>query len=345
MSKRLEQSHRVLKNTGSIYLHCDWKFGHYLKVEMDNIFGRNNFQNEIIWWYTIGGRSKKRFARKHDNIFFYSKSKNYNFYPDKIKVPMDAGTKSFGGRLEVDADGRKYRLVYGTRSKKYYKYYLDEGKIPDDVWPIQSIQSQDKERVGYSTQKPKQLLERIIKASSNPTDIVLDPMCGCGTTMAAAHKLGRRWIGVDISTQACEVMKERMEGLEGITKVEVIGLPLTIKDLKELEAFEFEDYVCDMTNSVKTPHVADKGIDGYHLGETPLQIKQQNRVGRRVVDEFETALRRKNKNKGYVVAFSFTKGAYEEAARAKDDKLGIELVEVNKLIKVDYDLEALLEQS
>ncbi len=344
MSKRLEQSHRVLKNTGSIYLHCDWKFGHYLKVEMDNIFGRNNFQDEIIWHYSVGGKSQKRWGRKHDAIFFYSKSDKWTFNKEDAKVePRKTGKESFGGRIGLDENGRPYQDKL-AKSGKIYRYYLDEGRI-HDVWEIQPIQSQDKRRTGYFTQKPDELLERIIKVSSNQGDIVLDPMCGCGTTMAAAHKLDRRWIGIDISTQACEVMKKRMECLEGITEVEVRGLPLTIKDLKELDAFEFEDYICEMTNSVKTTHVADKGIDGYYLGETPLQIKQQNRVGRRVVDEFETALRRKNKNKGYVVAFSFTKGAYEEAARAKDDKLGIELVEVNKLIKVDYDLEALLEQS
>ncbi len=342
MSKRLEQSHRVLKNTGSIYLHCDWKFGHYLKVEMDNIFGKNNFQDEIIWHYSVGGKSQKRWGRKHDTIFFYSKSDKWTFNKEDAKVePRKTGKESFGGRIGVDEKGRPYQDKL-AKSGKIYRYYLDEDRI-HDVWAIQSIQSQDKRRTGYFTQKPDELLERIIKVSSNQRDIVLDPMCGCGTTMAAAHKLDRRWIGIDISSQACEVMKERMEGLEGITEVEIRGLPLTIKDLKELDAFEFEDYICDMTNSLKTQHIADKGIDGYYLGETPLQIKQQDRVGRRVVDEFETALRRKNKNKGYVVAFSFTKGAYEEVARAKDDKLDIKLVDMNELIKSDYDLEALLE--
>ena len=212
-----------------------------------------------------------------------------------------------------------------------------------DVWDIDMVGRTSKERIGYPTQKPIKLLERIIQASSNPGDIVLDPMCGCGTTIVTAHKLRRNWIGIDVSSQACNVMKERMEGLEGITGVEVRGLPLTVKDLKKLDAFEFEDYICDMTNSVRTQHVADKGIDGYHLGETPLQIKQQERVGRKVIDEFETALRRKNKDKGHIIAFSFTKGAHEEAARAKDDGLDIKLVDIKDLIKFDYDLEALLE--
>ncbi|MBD3361356.1 hypothetical protein GF358_01035 [Candidatus Woesearchaeota archaeon] len=342
ISKRIEQAHRVLKNTGSIYLHCDWKFGHYIKVEMDNIFGKNNFQDEIIWHYSVGGKSQKRWGRKHDTIFFYTKSKKWTFNKKHAKVePRKTGSKSFGGRIGTDENGRPYQDKI-AKSGKIYRYYLDEGRI-HDVWEIQPIQSQDKKRTGYFTQKPDELLERIIKVSSNPKDIVLDLMCGCGTTLAVSHSLRRQWIGIDISSQACEVIKQRMEGLEGINKVEIRGLPLTIKDLKKLGGFEFEDYICDMTNSVKTKHTSDKGIDGYHLGETPLQIKQQERVGRKVVDEFETALRRKNKNHGNIIAFSFTKGAYEETARARDDGLDIELIKMSELIKADYDLETLLE--
>ncbi len=326
ISKRIEQAYRVLKNTGSIYLHCDWKFGHYIKVEMDNIFGRNNFQNEIIWSYKSGGSTPKRFARKHDALFFYTKSKQLTFNTLQEKsYNRDLKPYRFKGVEEFQDEIGWYTLVNMR-----------------DVWEINMVGRTSGERIGYPTQKPEALLERIIKASSNEYDIVLDPMCGCGTTMAAAHKLDRRWIGIDISTQACEVMKKRMEGLEGITEVEIRGLPLTTKDLKKLYAFEFEDYICDMTNSMKTPHVGDKGIDGYYLGETPLQIKQRERVGRTVVDEFETALRRKNKNKGYIIAFSFTRNAYEEAARAKDDELDIVLVKMINLIKSDYNLENVL---
>jgi len=324
MSKRLEQCHRVLKNTGSIYLHCDWKFGHYLKVEMDNIFGRKNFQREIIWkvGWVSGFKSKtKNWIRNHDNILFYSKGKDFTF--NKLYVPHPKGYKRRGG---------------GKNPK---------GIPIDDVWTdIYSIQhlSFSKEKTGYPTQKSEALLERIIKASSNPDDIILDPMCGCGTTIATAHKLERKWIGIDISSQGCGEMKKRMEKLEDIAEVEVRGLPLCIKDLKKLSHFEFQDYICEMTNSEKTKHVADEGIDGYHLGEIPLQTKQQERIGRNVIDNFETALRRKNKNKGYIIGFSFTKNAYEEAARAKlNDNLNISLINVNELIKRDYELEDLIE--
>ncbi|MFH1445736.1 MAG: DNA methyltransferase [Nanoarchaeota archaeon] len=350
MSKRLEQCHRVLKNTGSMYLHCDWKFGHYLKIEMDNIFGKNNLQNEIIWHYRTGGRAKKHFSRKHDTIFFYSKGKHWVFDLDGIGTPRkicpycEEEMESWNHlRRHVDKEERVFRTI--KSDGKIYRYYDDERVPPSDVWiDISHLQQKDPSRTGYLTQKPDGLLERIIKVSSNPGDIVLDPMCGCGTTIAVAHELERQWIGIDISPQACEIMKERMEKLEGLYGIPVIGLPLTVKDLKELDPFEFQDYICEMTNSEKPPRrVADEGIDGYYFGEIPIQVKQQERVGRVTIDNFETALRRKGKNRGYVIGFSFTRNAHEEVARAMDDGLDISLVCVDELIIRDYELESVEE--
>jgi DNA modification methylase len=327
-AKRLEQCRDALKPTGSIYLHCDWKLNYLFRKEMNRIFGKENFLNEIVWHYTTGGVSNRYFARKHDTIYLYSKTENYRFNVDEVRVPYSPKT------LE--------RLKYaGAREKDVEKVLRKKGRVMHDVWDIPSVQGNAKESVGYLTQKPEALLEGIIKASSNPGDIVLDPMCGCGTTIAVAHKLGRRWVGIDISSRACREMKQRMEGLEGIVEVDVVGLPLGIKDLKKLSPFEFEDYICDMTGSKRTKHVGDEGIDGYYQGEVPLQIKQnkEGAVGRNVVDNFETALRRRGKNKGYVIAFSFTKGAYDEAARARDDGLEITLVRVDELVRSDYELE------
>lgn len=342
MRKRLEQCHRVMKNTGSIYLHCDWKFVHYLKVEMDNIFGINNFQNDIIWNYSIGGRSNKRWGRKHDNILYYTKSKKWTFNDKDIRVDYtphkgSKDKKNYGGKMGVDENGRPYVEKWGTGKKKKYRYYLDEGKIPEDVWTdIQALQPAAKERTGYLTQKPMDLLERIIKASSNEGDIVMDPFCGCGTTVATAQKNNRNWIGVDISKNAIEIIKNRMEGLG--EKVEIDGIPLNIEDMKNLPPFDFEDYICHMTDSIPTKHTGDGGIDGYLKGETPIQIKQSEKVGRKVVDEFETAIRRRRKNKGHIIAFSYTKGSHEEAARAKKDGLEIKLNTVRNLMLNDFVL-------
>lgn len=335
MQERLWQCYRVLKDTGSIYLHCDWHASHRLRIVLDEIFGEDNFQNEIIWFYSVGGKSKRRFARKHDNIFFYSKSKHWVFrHEDVATVPRKTGSKSFGGKIGVDELGRRYQDKR-TKSGKYYRYYLDVGKIPEDVWEIQSIQSQSKERLGYPTQKPEALLERIIKASSNPGDIVLDPFCGCGTTLVVAHRRDRKWIGIDVSPIACKAMQGRLRK-DGVSNVRIIGAPKTIEELRELKPFQFQNWVIDRISGVPSKKKSrDMGIDGYtFMFREPVQIKQSEGVGRNVLDNFETAVRRVHRRKGYIIAFSFVKAAYEEAARAKlEEGLEIKLVQVDELEK------------
>lgn len=216
MYPRLVLMRELLSERGSIYVHIDWHVGHYMKIILDDIFGKENFVNEIIWCYSQGAKSHKSFGKKHDTILFYRMNvDNCVFNVDAIKVAMKSGKESFGGRLETDDDGRKYRLVYGTKNAqgetRYYKYYLDEGKIPEDYWTdINSLQSGVTERTGYTTQKPEALLERIIKASSNENDLVCDFFGGSGTTAAVAEKLGRRWITTDIGKPAALVMRKRL---------------------------------------------------------------------------------------------------------------------------------------
>lgn len=211
MRPRVEELYRILKETGSFYYHCDWHAGHYVKVMLDQIFGYRHFQNEIIWHYSVGGKSSRRFARKHDTLFFYTKSAKWTFNGKAVSTPRKTGTASFGGRLGIDEDGRPYQDKI-AKSGKIYRYYLDEGKIPEDVWEIQTIQSQDGERFGYPTQKPEALLERIVLASSNPGDLVLDAFCGSGTTLAVAQEHGRRWIGIDVSPEAIRLAERRLRG-------------------------------------------------------------------------------------------------------------------------------------
>lgn len=216
MYERLILMKELLSDTGSIYLHCDWHRSHYLRMLLEEIFSTTNFINEIIWCYSQGAKSKKMFGRKHDVIYSYSKVKDSNiFNSEDIKIEMKSGKTSFGGRLETDENGRQYRLVYGTKNSngetKYYKYYLDQGKIPEDYWTdINSLQSGVNERQNYPTQKPEALLERIIKASSNPGDIVFDCFMGSGTTQAVAMKLGRRFIGADINLGAVQTTTKRL---------------------------------------------------------------------------------------------------------------------------------------
>ncbi|WP_286800891.1 MULTISPECIES: site-specific DNA-methyltransferase [Acinetobacter] len=216
ITPRLILMRELLSDTGSIYVHLDWHVGHYVKIVLDEIFGKDNLLNEIIWCFSQGAKSKKMFGRKHNTILFYSKDINkYNFYADNIKIEMKSGKTSFGGRIEVDENNRPYRLVYGTKNSdgetRYYKYYLDEGKIPEDYWTdINSLQSGVTERTGYATQKPELLLERIIKASSSENDLIADFNGGSGTTAAVAERLGRRWITSDIGKPACMIMRKRL---------------------------------------------------------------------------------------------------------------------------------------
>lgn len=187
MKNRLHECHRILKPTGSIYLHVDWHAVHYLKVEMDRIFGMKNFRNEIIWCYSNSGRGKKEFAKKHDTILLYSKTPKYEWFGDSVKVPYDEKyMKSHFKDVDENGDVCRKRLDAG----KWRTYYPSSGMIPNDWWiDIPSLNSVAKERLGYPTQKPEALLERIIKASSNPGDIMFDPFCGCGTSAAVAQRL------------------------------------------------------------------------------------------------------------------------------------------------------------
>ncbi|MGH7557681.1 MAG: DNA methyltransferase [Gemmatimonadota bacterium] len=331
MRERVIEMHRILKPTGSIYLHCDWHAVHYLKQMMDEVFGENRFQNEIVWYYRGGGVSPRRWGRRHDNILFYTKGKKWTFNVDPVRDEYSEETKE---RLKYKAKAFRGERVY----EKYEPHPL--GKHPDDVWPIQPTMPSAKERLGYPTQKPERLLDRIILASSNEGDIVLDPFAGCGTTLVVAHRRKRQWIGIDISPTAVGLMKRRMQKV-GAREIKLVGMPVTEAQLRELKPFEFQNWVIQQVHGThSTKKSGDMGIDGFSFFDHfPIQVKQSDSIGRNVVDNFETAVERSKKNHGTIYGFSFTKGAYEEAARAKASKgIEIELVEVSKLLGDYADL-------
>ncbi len=272
MASRLIFMRRVLKDSGSIYLHCDPTASHYLKLIMDAIFGRQNFRNEVVWGYRTGGVSKKWFGRKHDVILFYVHAE---------KAPY---TFNLQKERSYNRDFRPYRF------KNVKEYQDEEGKwytlaSMRDVWELNAIGRTSKERLGYPTQKPLALLERIIKTSSNEGDLVLDPFCGCGTTVHAAEALKRRWIGIDISTFATGLIRDRiLKEFQYLSKndIAVVGVPATIDDAKALarrDKFEFEKWVCGhigaegMFHDPGTPG-ADGGVDGL-LRFFPVREKQK----------------------------------------------------------------------
>ena len=212
---RLVLIRELLSEKGSIYVHIDWHVGAYVKALLDDIFGKSNIINEIIWHYQSGGIPQSSFSRKHDSIYIYAKSNNYTFNLNGASFPRNI-CQSCGSvvdkwnnlKKEVDENGRIYRTI--KSAGKIYKYYDDEPVLLPDVWfDISHIQQKDPQRTGYATQKPEALLERIIKASSNEGDLVCDFFGGSGTTAAVAERLGRRWITTDIGKPATLVMRKR----------------------------------------------------------------------------------------------------------------------------------------
>jgi len=194
MRAALQGAYRLLSPTGALFLHCDWHRSAHLRLLLDEVFGEKNFVNEIIWVYQTGGRSRRHFSRKHDNIFFYRKSRNLYFDADAVSSPRGARDNHL--KRHVDADGRVYRSV--RTGGKVYTYYDDEPVPPSDVWDdVSHIQQRDPCRTGYDSQKPSALMERIVKCASREGDLVCDLFCGSGSMLAAANGLGRRYLGVD----------------------------------------------------------------------------------------------------------------------------------------------------
>lgn len=322
MKERVYEMKRVLKPTGSFYLHCDQHASHYLKVMLDEVFGSERFLNEIIWHYGLGAfRSNTRFPSKHDTLLLYANSSNHKF--NKVR---GAVTSAMLAKYSHEDARGKYMVSYGT------KYYLKGGKPFDDVWDIPTISPTAAERLGYPTQKPEALLERVIVASSDPGDVVLDPFAGCGTTVVVAHRLKREWIGIDISPTACNLSRRRLQKV-GALDVRLIGMPTTVYDLHALKPFEFQNWIVDRINGIQSNRKSgDMGVDGHtFLLHEPVQIKQSEAVGRNVVDNFETAVKRDGKKRGFVIAFSFGRGAHEEAARVRRE-VDIQLITVSDLI-------------
>ena len=317
MAPRLVQLHRVLKSTGSLYLHCDPTMSHYLKVLLDSIFGPDRFVNEIIWRRTNARSTVGKWPRIHDVLLLYSAGQKFHFNPQQVA----ADTAKMPHTLITGADGKKYQTyeltapgltAEGTSGKpwrgfdpaKMGRHWGNAPEVMDewdskglihwaaregfprrrdaqpfdessrvvtvgDVWTdIDRINQSAGERLGYPTQKPLALLERIIKASSKPDDIILDPFCGCGTTIDAAQRLGRQWIGIDVTFIAIDLIEKRLQDrFSGIAGTyETFGIPRDIAGAKALmkhSAFDFERWAVTRINArPNQKQVGDKGIDG-----------------------------------------------------------------------------------
>ncbi len=392
MRPRCVALHRVLKKTGSFYYHCDWHASHYVKQMLDQIFGENQFVNEIIWKrssaHSDTKQGRKAFGVITDSIFFYRNgdlatwNAQFTSYDEEYLKRDYRRVDKTGRRYRIDniqgpggaAKGNPFYEVMGV--KRYWRYskermdelikegriiqtkpgavpqykrYLDEmpGIPLQNLWDdIPIINNRSAEYLGYPTQKPLKLLERIIKATSNENDIVLDAFCGCGTALVAAQKLKRQWIGIDVSPTACRVMATRLKkdcGLKEDEKLWAIGrgfivrdLPKTEAELRKYPAFEFENWAVVALGGIPNKvQVGDLGIDGriYPVSAIPelrvkenvemdfmdvwypIQVKQTDKVGRPDIDAFETAMQRAERKLGYFVGFDFTGDALYEIDR------------------------------
>jgi DNA modification methylase len=268
MAPRLVELRRVMKPTASIYLHCDPTASHYLKTLMDAVFGAQNFCNEIIWWYRRWTAPSKRLQRLHDVILWYAKEYGRHTYNTIWVAPANVEKGRTEGYVE-DESGRFVRQQ-SLRGKRYEIERDPRGVHAGDVWPISFIHPSAKERLGYPTQKPEELLERIVDAGSNEGDLVLDPFCGCGTSIAVAERLKRRWIGIDITHLAIGLIKHRLLDTfgDGVKeKYRTIGEPVALPDAETLakeDPYQFQWCALGLVGARPTEGKkgADKGIDG-----------------------------------------------------------------------------------
>ncbi len=339
MAPRLLEMRRVLKDTGSIYLHCDPVASHYLKLLMDAVFGTNRFRNEIIWrigWVSGYKTQKRGWIRNHDTILYYTNSDDPIFNKEYIPYPDDY----------VRRDGKR-----------------PEGKgIPiEDTWNCNStdilnsimIMSFSQEKVGYPTQKPEKLLERIIKASSNRGDVVLDPFCGCGTTVAVAQKLGRKWIGIDITYLAVDVIAKRLEssGFKKNEDFEIEGEPTDAYSAEKLanqNPFQFQIWCVSKLDATPYPRKSgDEGMDGTvnfidptkkdKVGKGIIQVKGTQGVSPSMARDLKGTLKSQDADFGILVTLKPpTKGMIAEAAKEGYYELKYTSASIKRIPRIQF---------
>jgi site-specific DNA-methyltransferase (adenine-specific)/adenine-specific DNA-methyltransferase len=345
--ERLVLMRDLLADDGSLYIHCDYRVTQYLRCVLDEVFGREHFQNEIIWCFNVGGKGNTRWARKHNTILFTAKSDRWIFDGQAAGVARDTGTKSSGGIIGTDQNGRPYQDKLVKSSGKYYRYYLDEPKIPEDWWTeINSIQSGSEERLDYPTQKPEALLERIVKASSREGDLVADFFVGSGTTAAVAEKLGRKWIATDLGKFGIHTTRKRLIQVQRELKAQ--DKPFRAFEVLNLGRYERQAYLNvggRLTGAQKEEALARKEAEFRELilraykaqpledasffhGKTtgrlvvigPINLP----VGRLFVEEIITECRKRGASRVDLLAFEFEMGLFPAALGEARDK-GIDL--------------------
>jgi DNA modification methylase len=337
MAPRLLELRRVMKSTASIYLHCDPTASHYLKLLMDAVFGGQCFRNEIVWHYqTFHGQVKRYWPKKHDTLLFYTKGPAWNF------------AQLFDTDVEDTIDGTRWKAyltpestiigsnmpMQDTRFTRYYRRFVRQngrepeeddvvydvkGQAVDTVWDLKAVDPKDKERLGYPTQKPIALLERIIRASCPDDGVILDPFCGCGTAVDAAQQLGRSWVGIDITYIAVDLIIKRLRhryGDEITGTFTTNGIPTDIEGAAALftrNPFDFERWAVSFVNGEPNEkQVGDRGVDGrirFHRGGSvtglaAVSVKGGHQLNPAMVHQLVGALQQERADMGVLVTMS-----------------------------------------
>lgn len=357
LNARLWEMKRVLKSTGSIYVHCDWHASHYIKCEMDKIFGYDNFVNEVVWCYELGGRvSKRAYGRRHDTIVFYAKSTEYIFNWDEVLIDWDEKGKAkfryedekgryrLIGRFLKDSPIKGHRDVSPEWEKAHpelvQRYYMKEGKAQVDFWNISPINQVAPERIGYPTQKPEALLERIVQASSGPGDVVADFFMGGGSTGAVALKTGRQFIGCDISRVAVSVTASRMidlgEQLSGVTVTNradpTLGLKSKEREVADIHIGYVGSYPMEKFHGIEHAEFV-KFILGLY-GAMPLTTQTEHIHG---VANNKLVLSIGPGSPDERVGLAHAEGAVKEALRQYQKQLGEDQERILQIIGWSFD--------
>jgi site-specific DNA-methyltransferase (adenine-specific) len=346
MAVRLIELHRVLKPTGSLYLHCDPTASHYLKILLDTIFGAKNFRSEVHWYYynKLHDYRKKLFAAATDTLLFYVKDRNADFVFHPLIEKRDKPARQL---KRVKRDGK---AVNARDEEGNLIYQIKEDRGIDNVWRFPMLQHASPERLGYPTQKPVALLERILNASSNPGDVVLDPFCGCGTTVHAAQKLGRQWMGIDVTHLAIGLIEKRLKDAFPGVEYKLHGVPADIAGARQMFADddptkkEFEKWAVSLIGAQPWragKKGADGGIDGIlPFGTTEkavVSVKGGKSVQRNQIDQLKAVVDREKAQIGVFLTLEEpTKPMIAEAAGAghytgKDDARPVPKIQIVRI--------------
>jgi DNA modification methylase len=320
MTLRIELLHQKLKDTGTIFLHCDWHASHRLRLVLDEVFGMDNFRDEVVWYYSnkYTGNKENGYVKQHDLIFRYSKTNKYTF--NNVRIPAIHAGRTTSTTKRSRVDGQSVKVMKRHDSGALVHQIVGDTKNQGPVFEIPFINSQAEERIGYRTQKPKDLLQRLILSASNPGEVVLDCFAGGFTTAEVCIETKRRFICGDVSPVACKLGMKRLNEAGHFDYIHK-NMPQTVAEFREMNGHVFAESICELMGWTCNPKKSnDKGIDGWDGNKNPIQIKNQKaKTGEKDLRYFLGSLQETKSKTGIFVAWDFTPDAVEFASKMRKE--------------------------